>query len=385
MNILHVEPELKAGGATRYLAELADGFAAAGHRVVVAARAGAWTSRLDGAVRHVTDVDLRPDLPFLGLPNVPGLVRSSFVLGRLVREERIELIHTHHRAASLAAKPVARHAGIPMISSVHELGRRYRRLSRATFGDRVLVLSDYARRRLVDDDGIDERRVVVIPFGIDPPPAPRPDQLRRLRAELTIPDDAPVIGLVGRLVRRKGQRILVDAMPEVLARHPDVYAIIIGEGPDRAFLDGLVAHSIAGTHLRLAGHRNDVSDLMAMCRFMVQPSRGEAFGISLIEAMAMRRAVIATSVGGMPEIVRHGETGLLVPPDDAGRLAEAMNRLLDEPALAWRLGEGGYALIVRRYGRRRFLDDVERVYRGAIGRVGRSGTPRATPRVNPAE
>jgi glycosyltransferase involved in cell wall biosynthesis len=146
-----------------------------------------------------------------------------------------------------------------------------------------------------------------------------------------------VVGTVGRLVGLKNQRLLIAAMPELLDRYPDLHLVLIGTGPLeqelRAQADGLGL----GERVRLTGARTDVADLTPGFDVFALPSQTEGISIALLEACATRLPVVATAVGGNPEIVANGHTGLLVPPDDGAALAAALEQVLADPALALRL------------------------------------------------
>jgi glycosyltransferase involved in cell wall biosynthesis len=202
----------------------------------------------------------------------------------------------------------------------------------------------------------------VIPNGVDPA---RWDPARangpRVRQELGVPPEAPLLALVGQITPWKGQREALAALPAVLARYPTATLALAGSpkftGPtvryDNLAYAGELCRTVAalglGHRVRFLGERADVPDLLAAADLLVLPSWAEPFGRVLIEAMAMARPVVATHAGGVPEIVEHGTSGLLVPPRDPAALAGAVLALLDDPPRARAMGARGRAVVTARF------------------------------------
>jgi glycosyltransferase involved in cell wall biosynthesis len=364
VNILHVRHELNAGGATEYMLRLASGLIDRGHKVVVAAGDGPRAISLPRDCLYVRGVRLRPEIGSV-VPNLPGMLLSVAVLARVVRSERIDIIHAHHRAASLAAKIVSRMAGIPLVSSVHEVRRRYVRLTTIGFGDRVVVLSDYVRTELTALHGLKSDRLRVIPFGIDTH-QPSAEEANEARRELGIDGRASVVGCIARLTRRKGHSYLLKAIPAILAKHPAAYFLFVGEGPDRQHLEQMAGELRVADRVRFIGRRTDITRLIAACRLTVLPSIQEEFGIVLLESLAVGRPVIATRVGGIPEVVTDGYNGVLVNPRSAEELASAIDAMLDNTRFTEELGTNGRQTVAERFSTHQFLAEMEAVYRELV-------------------
>jgi glycosyltransferase involved in cell wall biosynthesis len=374
LKILHVRPQLNPGGATEYLLRLAAGLIDRGHSVVVAADGGAWVRRLPAGCTYVGGLSLRPEIGSgLRVPNAPGLLYSVVRLVHLMRVERIDVIHTHHRSASLAARVASLVTNVPLVSSVHEIRRRYRRLTSLGFGERVVVLSDYVRAEVLDWYGLAPERVRLIPLGLDLPEMPSLAEVTATRRELGISERGPIVACIARLTRRKGQGQLLSAIPAVLAQHPDARFLFVGDGPDRLDLVRQARALGVAERVRFAGNRDDIAAVIAGSCVTVLPSRQEEFGIALLESLALSRPVVATRVGGVPEIVEDGRTGILVRPGDPVALAGAINRLLDHPAIATRLGRNGRHLVAKRFSKERFLGSTEALYRELVRQRGSGG------------
>ena len=177
----------------------------------------------------------------------------------------------------------------------------------------------------------------MIPNGIDTTSfTPRPDSRRDSRRELGLPEDAWVVGTVGRLAPEKDQALLVKAMAPLLGERRRL--VIVGEGPERDALSAVIQEAHAESYVRLTGARSDVARLLSAFDAFALPSRTEGLPLVLLEAMASELPVVATSVGGIPDLVVPGVTGLLVPPSDVAAMRAALLSLAESPALAHKLG-----------------------------------------------
>jgi glycosyltransferase involved in cell wall biosynthesis len=156
-----------------------------------------------------------------------------------------------------------------------------------------------------------------------------------------------VLGGVGRLVDRKGFRYLIEAMPRVLERHSQVTVALVGDGPLRKELEDLAATLGIGKRVRFLGFRRDIRYVLQAFDIFVLPSLKEGLPLTMIEAMAEGRPTVASAVDGIPTFVHHERTGLLVPPKDPEKLADALIRLLDDRSLAAQYGRSGRALAAR--------------------------------------
>jgi glycosyltransferase involved in cell wall biosynthesis len=210
---------------------------------------------------------------------------------------------------------------------------------------------------------------------------------RSVRQQFGIAQDAPVLGITARLFRWKGHSDLLDALALVKKQMPNVRLVIVGEddpranpggGSYRAELESQIRHHDLGANVLFTGFRTDVPELMASFDVYAMPSWEEPFGMVFIEAMAMKKPVIAWDIGGAKEIIMHNETGLLVEPKSTPDLAEAILKLLRDPALRQRMGEAGRRRVEQAFTSQRMCQDMIEVYQKILGSKAHSSLEHVT-------
>jgi glycosyltransferase involved in cell wall biosynthesis len=318
------------------------------------------------------------DGPFADAARADGFAVATADLGRTYRLggairlrgllRGADLLHTHTLAAANAMSTLA--SPVPVVRHLHienhfraATAPLLRRLDNWTARRcaALVAVSEDTRRAYLEQGYPD--RIEIVYNGIDLGAATPPG---RLRAELGIPDGAPLVGEVARLCDVKGQRELIEALAEI----PDARLVLFGRDLEQggAFQTGLeqTAERL-GVRDRVvfAGHRDDAARLIGDLDVLALPSWTEGLPVVALEAMAQRRAVVATPVGGTPEVVTDGETGLLVPPRDPRALAAAIRDLLADPERRRRMGEAGYRRAAERFSAetmtRRVLEIYDRV------------------------
>ena len=293
---------------------------------------------------------------------------AAWRLGRVLKQIQPEIVHAHdpHGVAVAAAaigfggldvKPtLVASRRVDFALKMNALSQwKYRQV--AAF----LCASDAIRQILIAQ-GIPRERALTIHEGIDlahvdaAPPV-------SVREAFWLPTNAPVVGCVGALVDHKGHRYLVHAAADIVRAVPEARIVILGEGDLRDELSRLIHELGLERHVLLPGFRPDVLSLLKAVDVFVMPSITEGLGTSILDAMACRKAVVASAVGGIPEVVEDGRTGLLVPPRDASALGSALVRLLRDPSLAGRLADAGRARVEQRFTADRMVQDTLDVYR----------------------
>ncbi len=290
--------------------------------------------------------------------------RAIAGLARLLRREKVSVLHAHCFDPTLVGLVAARLAGTTFVFTRHHsdhnlrLGKRWHTRIDGWCGrhaDRVIAVSEATRRIMTDVERVPERKVVTVYNGAEPLPTPSSDSVAALRGELGLGDEAVCL-MMGRLHEEKGHRVLFDALQGVLPHVGPLVVLLAGDGPERVQLRSEVRQRGLNSVVRFLGQRHDIPELISLSSVVVLPSLAESFGFAALEAMSLSRPVVAARTGGIPEVVVDGRTGLLVPPGDANGLAVALSRILKDREWAAALGEDG--------SRRATFFSVERMMRG---------------------
>jgi glycosyltransferase involved in cell wall biosynthesis len=272
-------------------------------------------------------------------------------LVRLVRRRRVTLMHASGMKSILLTRFASRTMGVPVVTHFHDSNRTgplTESLLRgsARWDAASLAISAAVRHFAVDTLGCDAKNIQVLYNCLETRPrAPgRPSERERVRCEFGIPPDAPLIGVVGRFSREKGHAQFLEALPGLLREMPDVKVLLVGDGVLRGRCEQLARTLHLEHATRFAGFRNDVPAILEAVDLVAIPSLEEGLSFAALEAMTAGRPLVATAVGGLPEIVRHGETGLLARGGDMPGMMQAMKLVLTDVALRDRLVAGGMEL-----------------------------------------
>jgi glycosyltransferase involved in cell wall biosynthesis len=365
-------PPHTGGGVEKVVSELVRGLLARGHvvRVLTLLTRTAAAFEVDGdfSIRRLPAVDLT------GLIGVQFVLPYGLLRGvrREVQEFKPDVIHAHNLffRTTEAVALLHRFFRVPLVTTLHlgalegdeRLLGLLVRLYEATLGRYVMRVSNAvtAVSAAVAEHGGQvsgaRHRIQVIPNGVDTQVF-QPGQF----------PEPPEIIFVGRLVPNKGPLTMIRAAAAVNQRYPEARFTLVGDGPQRQRLEREAARlGIAGA-VRFTGVRDDIPKMLRQSTLFVRPSTLEGLPLTVLEAMACGLPVVATPVGGTPEVVRDGEQGLLVPVADAAALAEAILKLLDDPAAAAEMGRRGRETVLHGYGWENVVARTEEVYREVIG------------------
>lgn len=342
MCILHTESSTGWGGQeTRILHESA-GLKCLGVKVIILCQPDSKLAQKAGEV----GIDVRIHT----IKSSIDIIAIRYIQ-RLIKEECIDIVCTHSGKDSLVAaiagrlslrKPRVvrtRHLALPITSKI----------TYSIFPHKVVTVSEYVRKYLIHEEGIAETKVVSIPTGIDIERF-NPDKVKAVsRSEFNIPSGAPVIGTVAILRRKKDHHTLLDAIPIILKEFPDAVFIFAGDGPQREDIERKILEKGIGKNVKLLGFRKDIPEILKMIDLFVLPTLQEALGTSYLEAMAMGKPVVGTKVGGVPEVVMDGISGVLVEPEKSQLLAKAIIELLRDKEKMKRMGRAGEAYVKENY------------------------------------
>jgi glycosyltransferase involved in cell wall biosynthesis len=370
---------LSPGGTERLVIEICRQLANRVQSMVVCLDdAGAWAAELEGL--HV---------PVVALGRQPGFQPALAVqIARLIRANHIDVVHCHHYSPYVYGLLASRLAGVPLVFTEHgrlsdgapSVKRRLVNPFLSMLGGRVCSVSGDLKQHMVTE-GFPARRVQVVYNGIDPGHRPTAIERAAARDALGVPRDAFVIGTAGRLVPVKNLPVMLQAHALLLEKHPHAHAVIVGDGPQRGALEARAQQlGIAGS-VTFTGYRSDVRALMAAFDVYVNSSTYEGVSLTILEAMASSLPVVATTVGGNPEVVIDHETGLLVP-GRARALAEAISLLALDARRRRQMGDAGRWRVIRHFSIARMVGDYVAAYFGGKTSAA-SAAPEAVP--TPAE
>ena len=334
------------------------GLRALGHRAMLVANA-------EGELRQRAKEGLEL-IPLT--PKTEMDLSAAWRLSRLIKQLRPDVVHAHdpHGVAMAAlALSMSTQLDKPTLVAARRVDFHIKgnALSRWKYRQvDCFICASEAIRQMVVADGVPAAHAVTVHEGVDLghiAAAPRAN----LHADLWLPHEAPIVGNVAALVPHKGQRHLVDAAAIVVKQVPDARFVIAGEGELRATLERQIRDKHLEKHVFLAGFRPDILSVHKAFDVFVMSSVTEGLGTSLLDAMACGKPIVATTAGGMPEVVADGETGILVPPRDGEALAAAIIRLLKDPALRARMGAAGERRVHEHFSAERMVQDTLELYK----------------------
>ncbi len=355
---LHINTSREWRGGERQTLLLAEGLHAGGHRTRVVCP---------------PDSELEQRCRDQGIPVLPLKMRGEADLTaidrlrRWIREETPDLVHTHtahaHTIGGLARWGLGPlcvaqrrgpfsilRSGTPFVTPW-----KYRRLA-----DHLIAISEQVARVLEGDD-IPADHITVIPDGVPPLPEPK-SSATQWRQQFRIPDQGLLIGSVGQLSREKGHVHLIEALTHLDHRSQPVQLVLVGDGPEKMALSERARALGMHGRVHFTGFQSDVSSAIHALDLYVQPSLEEGLGTSILDALQACRPVVASQVGGIPEVIIDGETGRLAPAADPVRLAEAIDSLLDDPEGAITLARAGQQRATRHYSQTALIEGNLQLY-----------------------
>ncbi len=360
-----VVDSLEVGGAERHVVDLALALRRKGHEVAVTcSAAGELSDLLDRA-----NVPVRALLGRLVKRRVS--VTYAREIGRLVRDQRFDVVHAHIYASAAASALATLGTGVPLVVTEHTegawQGRRAHLVSRLICrrARRVIAVSSPIRRRLIERDGVSPEKISLVPNAVIPAPDTLP------RSPDAPPEgwhEGPLVGVVARLQPEKGIANFLKAAARISSSCPQARFLVVGEGPLRGELLRLADSLGLGERMRFLGHRADARDLIGLLDVLAVPSLTEGTPLTVLEAMAAGVPIVASAVGGIPDQVTHDREGLLVPPDDPVALGDALLEVLQDPGRARRLGEAARRRADSEFAHATMVGRIQTVYGAALGR-----------------
>ena len=363
LRVMQVVPSLDPGGTERLVIEIVKALSPAVDSMVCCLdQPGSWAGELTARGVTVESLGRRPGFH-------PGLGRR---IADLAARRHVDVLHCHHYSPFVYGQLAALFAR-PLRIVFTEHGRLSdggpslkRRLVNPWIGrlpDAIYAVSEDLRRHMIAE-GLPADRVRVVHNGIDPGARPTPDDRAAARRALGIGSGALLVGTAGRLDPVKDLPVLLDAFAALRRARGDARLVVIGDGAERHALQQRVQALGPDGGVTLTGYRGDVRRCLAALDIYVNSSTHEGVSLTILEAMAAALPVAATRVGGTPEVVLDGETGLLVPPRSPASLARALTSLASDPAARRSMGHAGRCRVKRHFSVETMTSQYLRAYRG---------------------
>lgn len=364
MKILLLTNHLNPGGIATYTISLAKGLSKRGHLVKVASRCGEWRGQLeDSGIGHIyLNLQTKSEVS-------PLLISAKKKLLDILKDGGTDILHPQTRISRVLAQSVFKRTGIPFVSTAH--GFYKKRLGSRLFpcwGAGVVAVSEAVKKDIISKFNLAPEKIKVIHNGIN---------LDRFSEIMSGSDKEKIkesLGLggkriilnVSRLSFIKGHTYLVKVARIIIQNYADVDCVIIGEGEAETSLKEEIKGLGIERRIRLLRSVGDRFEFLSIADVFVLPSLQEGLGLSILEAMAAGIPVVATDIGGIPEIIRNGENGILVPPRDIPALSKAVCRVLEDDALRDRLVQNGRRTVEERFSLDRMVNQTEEFYRRII-------------------
>jgi glycosyltransferase involved in cell wall biosynthesis len=372
---------LNVGGPAIHVVNLTEGLDSERYQslLVAGSENEAEGSMLDFALSHGVQPTVIPEI-VTAFRLAPRDAKALWKLYSLMRKERPHIVHTHTAKAGFLGRIAARLAGVPIVvhtfhghvlhgyyaPAKNELLRRVERsLARVT--DRLVTVSEQVKNELVDYGIAKPGKITVIPLGFDLEPFFNSHTHRGgFRREMGLSAETKLVGIVGRIFPIKNHALFLESAARIFVREPAARFVIVGDGVLRATLEKQARELGIIDRVLFTGWRRDLPRIYADLDTLVISSDNEGTPVSAIEAMASSCPVVATHVGGLPDLITDHETGILVPPRDARGMARAVLELFQNPQLARHTARRGMTAARERFALERLIFDMDRLYRQLV-------------------
>ena len=364
MRILQLTTHINIGGIGIYVTNLAKVLKERGNTVFVASSGGDLTGTLDecGIAHFKIDINTKSELS-------PKIIKSFFELKKIVKDQKIELIHAHTRVAAVTAALVSAATGVPYVTTCHGFFKqRLGRLLCGCWGRKVVAISEAVKQHLTSDFGIPEDKVALIYTGIDTAEFSKDlsgEEKAKVRSRFAL-GEGPIIGAIGRLSPIKGQEVLLRAGKSIFKGFPESKILLIGDGPDEQHLRDLARELGIEKNVVFAKSVDRTKEALSIMDVFVLPSIKEGLGLSLIEAMACGRPCAASRIGGIENVIEDGKSGLLFKAGDAEGLAAAVKRILGDKVIRDIVSRNGREKALKDFDIDRMATKMERLYKEVV-------------------
>jgi glycosyltransferase involved in cell wall biosynthesis len=357
---MHVEAGMNIYGGALQVTRLIEGLHARGiSNSLVCPHGAAIGSYFAKTGIPVHEIGLSGDLDLLAIGRI----------SKIIRQVKPDIVHLHsRRGADLMGGLAARRCGVMSVHSRRNENPEPRWFARYKYGlfNRVVAISDAIRQALLGYD-LDPSKVILVHSAFEPPADLTVATHEELCQRFDLQPEHFVIGVVAQLIERKGHRFLIEALPTVLRQHPNVRVLFFGQGAESARLQQQIDTVGLTAQVKLTGFHKDLMHWLGALDLLVHPALMEGLGVSLLQASSQGIPIIASRAGGIPEAVRDGLNGLLVPPADVTALTEALLKLIPDAALRAQMGAAGKKLVAEEFSVAKMVEGNLAVYRSLLG------------------
>lgn len=353
----------RAGGAETHAISLIKGLAAKGHSIVFV------TGKVDNGCRPVLGDSVSAHFE-LSLQTINPLDKfiSYRRIAQIAAEHQIDIIHAHHRNAGYFAELLCRRKHIPYVVTVHDPWHATPfKKSHGKVFRRLIAVSDFLKQLLITRFNVPAERILTIHNGIDPLrfEGITRDEAVRFRSTFSLGADEIVLSQISRISKAKGQFDLLNAL-KLLPLDLPYHCLIVGEGKERAQLEHLAESFGLSRKVTFCGYQSNIPVVLAATDVMLLPSHREGLPLSIVEAMLSHVPVIAASTAGVPEIITHGQNGLLFRAGDVPTLATLIGQMVRDTNLRQRLAHAGHCTAIERFLVGRMVDETEAYYQRIV-------------------
>jgi len=361
MRIIHLTTHLNRGGITSYVYSLAVNFKKRNHSVIVASSGGELENEIiSQGIRHLS-------IPIATKNEIsPKIFLSFFALSKFIQKEPLEIIHAHTRVTQVVGELLSKKFKIPLVTTCHGFFKpRLIRRKIPCWGDRVIAISQSVKEHLIRDFNVREDKIRLIYNGVNTTKLNNYTdfQLQQIRQKFYIEKGSFVVGTISRLSDIKGLDYLLRAAKIILSQKKDFIFLIIGSGKQKDWLMRLTYTLGIQENVRFIDTCDDCFIFLSLMDLFVMPSLQEGLGLAILEAQLRGVAVIASNVGGIPEIVRHNLTGILVKPKDEHSLANAILNIRDDIQLRLSLADNAKKMVLKDFTEEKMIEKIELVYK----------------------
>jgi len=364
MKILHLTTHLNKGGITSYIVSLAMQLKKKGHVISVASSGGELVDAIKkDSISHI-DIPIRTKCEIS-----PKELFSFLILRKYLKEENIDIIHAHTRVTQVLGTMLSKKLKIPLITTCHGFFKpKFHRKKIPCWGNRVVAISKGVKDHLINDFNIKENNISLVHSGINVDNAKEcsSQQKEEIKSKFNISKDNYVVGTISRFSDVKGLDYLLKAAQIILKDKDNFVFLLIGAGKEEEKLKEISKELGIQDKVRFITSFQDSKKFFSVMDVFVMPSIQEGLGLAILEAQLHKVPVVASNVGGIPEIVRHNSTGILIEPKDQHSLAQAILQLKNDNNLRSSIIEKAYQMVISDFSLKQMAERIENIYKELV-------------------